>query len=188
MTKNLAYSLLMVFGSSVLGACQMFDAVKGHPDSKSDVNQNTVQIYCSGAESCQFGRLDDLIVVNEKTQRINSDAVKRGWVKYTESTELNKQLYLYVPAKQHELVIRFYPISQQHAEVFHVIHRFKANQKYTFKMTTRAFISISAWHLKSPTNCSQPCLGLQSKDWHTLPLQWVLPLHCKRWPKANFLE
>ena len=134
MTKNLAYSLLMVFGSSVLGACQMFDAVKGHPDSKSDVNQNTVQIYCSGAESCQFGRLDDLIVVNEKTQRINSDAVKRGWVKYTESTELNKQLYLYVPAKQHELVIRFYPISQQHAEVFHVIHRFKANQKYTFKM------------------------------------------------------
>ena len=70
MTKNLAYSLLMVFGSSVLGACQMFDAVKGHPDSKSDVNQNTVQIYCSGAESCQFGRLDDLIVVNEKTQRI----------------------------------------------------------------------------------------------------------------------
>ena len=134
MTKNLACSLLIGLVSSVLSACQMFDAVKGQPNSKNDVNQNTVQIYCTGAESCQFGRLDDLTVVNEKTQRINSDAVKRGWVKYTESAELKKQVYLYVPANQHELVIRFYPISQQHAEVFHVIHRFKANQKYTFKM------------------------------------------------------
>ena len=44
-------------------------------------------------------------------------------------------------------------------------------QKYTFKMTTRVFISISAWHSKSPKNCSQPCLRLQSMDWHNLPLQ-----------------
>lgn len=134
MTKKLACSLLIVLVTSVLGACQMIDAVKGQPDSKNDVNQNTVQIYCSGTESCEFGRLDDLIVVNEKTQRVNSEAVKRGWAKYTQSVELKKQLYLYVPAKQHELVIRFYPISQQHAEVFHVIHKFKANQTYTFKM------------------------------------------------------
>ena len=134
MTKNLAYSLLLMLSGSLLSACQMMGTVKRQSTNQFDASQNTVQIHCTGVESCQFGRLDDLIIVNEKTQRVSADAKKNGWVNYTESADHKKQLYLTVPAQQHELVIRFYPISQQHAEVFHVIHQFKANRKYTFKM------------------------------------------------------
>lgn len=133
MTKKFASSLLIILSGCLLSACQFIDQIEKQPEY--DVSQNTVQISCTGAESCQFGRLNDVVVVNEATQRVNADAVKRGWVKYSERTaETKKQLYLTVPAQQHELVIRFYPISQQHAEVFHVIHKFKANQNYTFKM------------------------------------------------------
>ncbi len=39
-----------------------------------------------------------------------------------------------MPAKQYEVVIRYYPISPDRAETIHVIHQFKANHRYMFKM------------------------------------------------------
>lgn len=150
MTTKLASSFLIILGGCLLSACQLVDKIKKQP--QYDMSQNTVQIQCVGAESCQFGRLNDVIIVDENTQRVNTDAVKRGWIQYSAKAESKKQLYLTVPATQHELVIRFYPISQQHAEVFHVIHQFKANQQYTFKMyRERSNHSGSLLKVSAPT-------------------------------------
>ena len=39
-----------------------------------------------------------------------------------------------MPEGQHELVVRFYPISKDKAETLHLFQQFKANKRYTLKM------------------------------------------------------
>lgn len=135
MIKVFDYRIVIGVLSILLSACQTSDFVRiQKAESKHHDSRNNVSIYCTGAEVCEFSRLNSITLVDENTHRIHKDALKTGYFKLSNQDPKNRSVYLTIPENQYELVIRFYPISQQHAEVFHVIHRFKANQQYTFKM------------------------------------------------------
>lgn len=155
MTKFLSCSVLIGLTSFMLIACQstqMVDLMRIKQAENKHVSQNSVSVYCSGAEHCEFARLNDVIIMDERAQRANRSAIQKGYLKLTGEPLDQNGVYLTIPPQQYEMVIRFYPITKQHAEVFHVIHDFKANQKYTFKMyRLRSQGSGSLLNVSSPT-------------------------------------
>lgn len=135
MIKVFDYRMMTCVLSLMLSACQTTDILRIKIAEKKSHNPlNNVTLYCTGTESCEFGRLGTMVLIDADTHRIHPAAIKQGYLKLSNKAHENRSIYLTVPANQYELVIRFYPISQQHAEVFHVIHHFKENQHYTFKM------------------------------------------------------
>ncbi|MBD1219709.1 hypothetical protein IDM30_02220 [Acinetobacter seifertii] len=134
MKRNVTHSFLLGLCAITLSACQstynVVDTVRIKQAKHENLGQNAA-IYCSGAKSCEFERLNDITVVDAQTRRI----VITGIVRLNGSLlSQSNSLYLSVPAKQYEVVIRFYPISPDRAETIHVIHQFKANHRYMFKM------------------------------------------------------
>lgn len=137
MTKFLGHSVLIAISSLLLSACQstqMVDMVRIQQAGIKHQSLNSVSVYCSGAEHCEFARLNELVITEERAARANRIAINKGYLNLTGEPLDQNGIYLTIPPQQHEMVIRFYPITKQHAEVFHVIHDFKANQKYTFNM------------------------------------------------------
>ena len=131
-------SLLCLFVGTTLTACQnapnVVDQVRIAQNALENKAENAT-LYCSGVENCEFERIGDIAVIDAKSHRISQQAMDRGIVRLHGSVFSRKQqVYLSIPAKQYEVVIRFYPISLDRAEIFHVIHEFKPHQRYTFKM------------------------------------------------------
>ena len=139
MKRRLPRSILLCLGVGMtLTACQnstnMVDQVRIAQNTVGNKAENAT-LYCSGVENCEFERINDIAVIDAKSHRISQQAMEQGIVRLHGSVFSRKQqIYLNVPAKQYEVVIRFYPISPDRAETFHVIHAFKSNQRYTFKM------------------------------------------------------
>lgn len=170
-TQGWASKMTKVFGQcviagllfSTLSACQWVDSARIKQVEYAESPSSNALIYCSGTHNCEFERLGDIFIVDALTHRVNSEAIDKGLVRLQAKT-LNQPnaLYLSAPAKQQELVIRFYPISPDRAETLHVIHAFKAKQSYTFKMyrdRTRQHISL--------LNASAPdplCVDLQQEQ------------------------
>lgn len=169
MTKVFRYIGLVILSSCILSACQttqrMLDSSEIKRVEKYSNHQNTVQVSCSGVENCEFERLNNLIIVDPVSHRVNAQAIHQGYVKLTGQALDKNGLYLRLPAQQHELVIRFYPISQEHAEVFHVIHQFQEHQHYSFKMyRKRSKSSGSLLNVSAPTPL---CVDLIQEE-HTI--------------------
>ncbi len=115
-----------------LAACQSMDAsrIKNAQNVK-----NNAAVYCAGTENCEFERYDQIRIIDAESKRLDRDAVHSGILRmHTESLRNPNALYLSVPPGLHEVVIRFYPISEDKAERLHVIHHFHADQRYVFKM------------------------------------------------------
>lgn len=167
MKTRLACSILLCLGvGTLLTACQnapnMVDQVRIAQTTLENKADN-VTLYCSGVENCEFERIGDLAVIDAKSHRISQQAMERGIVRLQGSVFSRKQqVYLNVPAKQYEVVIRFYPISPDRAETFHVIHAFKPHQSYTFKMyRDRAYRSGSLLNVSVPEPL---CVDLQQEQ------------------------
>lgn len=170
MKRRLAYSILLCLGAATtLTACQnapnVVDQVRIVQNTLESKADNTT-LYCSGVENCEFERIGDIAVIDAKSHRISQQAMERGIVRLHGSVFSRKQqVYLSIPAKQYEVVIRFYPISPDRAEMFHVIHEFKPNQSYTFKMyRDRAYRSGSLLNVSAPEPL---CVDLQQEQ-HTI--------------------
>ena len=170
MKRRLAYSILLCLGlATTLTACQnapnVVDQVRIAQNTLESKADNTT-LYCSGVENCEFERIGDIAVIDAKSHRISQQAMERGIVRLHGSVFSRKQqVYLSIPAKQYEVVIRFYPISLDRAEIFHVIHEFKPNQSYTFKMyRDRAYRSGSLLNVSAPEPL---CVDLQQEQ-HTI--------------------
>ena len=170
MKRRLAYSILLCLGAATtLTACQnapnVVDQVRIVQNTLESKADNTT-LYCSGVENCEFERIGDIAVIDAKSHRISQQAMERGIVRLHGSVFSRKQqVYLSIPAKQYEVVIRFYPISLDRAEMFHVIHEFKPNQSYTFKMyRDRAYRSGSLLNVSIPEPL---CVDLQQEQ-HTI--------------------
>ena len=154
MIKVFRRHILIALAGFMLSACQVTQQTTDRLKIKQAATfpENNVQIYCEGAENCEFQRLNKVVIVNDQTKRVNPEAIQKGWVRLTGHMLTDSGLYLTVPAQQHEMVIRFYPISEQHAEVFHVIHAFKANQRYHFKMYRKRKIGAgSLFNVSAPS-------------------------------------
>ena len=170
MKRRLAYSILLCLGlSTILTACQNAPTVVDQVRIAQTTLENKVNnatLYCSGTESCEFERINDIVVMDAKSHRISRQAMEHGIIRLDGSVFSRKQqIYLSIPAKQYEVVIRFYPISPDRAEMFHVIHEFKPNQSYTFKMyRDREKRSGSLLNVSAPEPL---CVDLQQEQ-HTI--------------------
>ena len=170
MKRRLAYSILLCLGlATTLTACQNAPTVVDQVRIAQNTLENKVNnatLYCSGTESCEFERINDIVVMDAKSHRISRQAMEHGIIRLDGSVFSRKQqVYLSIPAKQYEVVIRFYPISPDRAEIFHVIHEFKPNQSYTFKMyRDRAYRSGSLLNVSIPEPL---CVDLQQEQ-HTI--------------------
>lgn len=123
------------FATTLLSACQSIDTARIKHAEKNNQHKHNALVYCTGTENCEFERLDQIQIIDSKHGKLNSDAIKAGILGLqTKSLKQPNALYLSVKPGQHELVIRFYPISPDRAETLHVIHRFQADREYHFKM------------------------------------------------------
>ena len=162
-------SLLCLFVGTTLTACQnapnVVDQVRIAQNALEDKAENAT-LYCSGVENCEFERINDIVVMDAKSHRISRQAMEHGIISLDGSVFSRKQqIYLSIPAKQYEVVIRFYPISPDRAEIFHVIHEFKPHQRYTFKMyRDREKRSGSLLNVSAPEPL---CVDLQQEQ-HTI--------------------
>ena len=170
MKRRLAYSILLCLGlATTLTACQNAPTVVDQvriTQTRLENKVNNATLYCSGVENCEFERINDIVVMDAKSHRISRQAMEHGIIRLDGSVFSRKQqVYLSIPAKQYEVVIRFYPISPDRAEMFHVIHEFKPNQSYTFKMyRDRAYRSGSLLNVSAPEPL---CVDLQQEQ-HTI--------------------
>ena len=170
MKRRLAYSILLCLGlATTLTACQNAPTVVDQVRIAQNTLENKVNnatLYCSGVENCEFERINDIVVMDAKSHRISRQAMEHGIIRLDGSVFSRKQqIYLSIPAKQYEVVIRFYPISPDRAEMFHVIHEFKPNQSYTFKMyRDREKRSGSLLNVSAPEPL---CVDLQQEQ-HTI--------------------
>ncbi|ALH95087.1 hypothetical protein [Acinetobacter equi] len=135
MTKSIG--ILGVFSLIVLMlvGCQAWDTVRIKNIKETESMKKNALVFCEGTEVCEFERLDTINIVDENRYQISDEAIEQGLVRL-KGTSLKhpNALYLSVLPQQHEVVIRFYPISKNKAEKLVVIHRFEPNRNYTFKM------------------------------------------------------
>lgn len=137
MNRSYIQVFLLTLCTLLIAACQnaqhVVDGLRIKQLNQAPHEQN-VMIYCAGVEHCDFERLNDIAVIDPVTHRINPQAISKGIVRLHGSVFNPQSVYLSVPAKEYELVIRYYPISRDRAEVFHVIHDFKPHHRYTLRM------------------------------------------------------
>ena len=119
----------------MLAGCQTWDTVRIKNVKETESTKKNALVFCTGTEICEFERLDDIGIVDENRYQISNEAIDKGIVRL-KGTSLKQPnaLYLSVSPKQHEIAIRFYPVSKNRAEKLIVIHQFKPSQNYTFKM------------------------------------------------------
>ncbi len=118
-----------------LTACQTMDTKRIKNVKETESTKKNALIFCAGPAYCEFERLDQLMIIDAEHHKVQRAAIKAGIVRLNgQSLSEPNPVYLSVPSGQHEVVIRFYPISTGKSERLHVIHNFKSKQEYTFKM------------------------------------------------------
>jgi hypothetical protein len=164
-TMTKVFSQLAVMGLMIafLSACQSIDTARIKYVKETESTDLNALIFCTGTEQCEFERFDEIPIVDAQNHRVNREAIQQGIVRL-KAKSLNEPnpLFLSVPAGQHELVIRFYPISQDRAETLHVIHNFNSQKHYTFKM-----YRDRSHHKGNLLNASAPdplCVELQQEQ------------------------
>ena len=121
--------------SMLLTACQTFDTLQLKKIKETSATQSNALVYCVGTQDCEFGRLDKITIVDGETGRLTKMAMQQNIVRLNaQKLSQPNSVYLSIPSGQHELVVRFYPIGRDKAEILHVFHNFQAHRKYTFKM------------------------------------------------------
>lgn len=139
MLKLISRVVLLGASAVLLSACQhtqkALNTVNIYTAPKPNLERN-IQVYCAGTDDCEFERMDHTPIVNDVTHLVNHEAIQKGYIRLKTglTTLQSNALYLTAPAGQHEVVMRFYPISRERAEKITVIHNFIAGQSYTFKM------------------------------------------------------
>jgi hypothetical protein len=135
MTEYVTRLLSLGVLSILISACQSVDTLKLKQLKQPTNAEKIVRIYCTGTPDCEFSRLDKTQILDANSGRVTQQAMQQKLVRLqTKHVKDANSLYLTVPAGQHELIIRFYPITKDKAETFHVFHNFKAGQKYTAYM------------------------------------------------------
>src|SRR5690606_12920344 len=103
--------------SVLMTGCQSIDTMKLKHAKENAESKNNALIYCKGTSDCQFERLNQTIIVNNDNGRLSNEARKQKLVRLqAKNLSQANPIYLSVPAGQHELVVRFYPISKDKAD------------------------------------------------------------------------
>lgn len=128
------FAVIGMIATAVVG-CQSIDTARIKHVKETEQSKLNALIFCSGTADCEFERFNRVPVLDAQSHRLNKQAVREGIVRLqTTSLQNANALYLSVPAGQHEVVLRFYPISKDKAETLHIIHNFNAKTHYTLNM------------------------------------------------------
>lgn len=101
----------------------------------SPFNTDAAYISCAANMGCEFARVDDIPAISETTHLPTTQALGRGILRLENSLFSKQHHYaVSIPAGLHEMKIRFYPVSRERAETFHIIHHFMAGQRYSLLM------------------------------------------------------
>lgn len=118
-----------------IAGCQSFNTLHLKKVKETEQTKSNALIYCDGTKNCEFERLGKTRIVDANNHRLQKEAIQQGIVRLNKaSLNDDNAIYLSVPAAQYELVVRFYPISEDKAETLHLIHRFNANRQYRLNM------------------------------------------------------
>ncbi|MFU8925617.1 hypothetical protein [Acinetobacter puyangensis] len=142
---RVAYFTAWFLGAMMLlSGCQstntVVDAYKILQQPHSELN--TLYLSCAAAQGCDFARVDDVTVIDEQTHRPTKQAIERGMIRLEGSVfSINHQYALSLISGEHEVAVRFYPVSNQRAEKFHLIHSFLAGHEYKLIMFRQKAVS-----------------------------------------------
>ena len=120
-----------------LAACQnSAQVVDGYKILQSVVESKGVtKLSCGAKLGCDFERIDDVAVIDEETKRPTATAIEQGLVRIEGSVFSPTHEYaLSITEGDHEIAVRFYPVSVERAERFHLIHNFQAGHNYQLLM------------------------------------------------------
>lgn len=124
MRNIIGKSVLWGMCGMLLASCQTFQHARETANirySAPKLGSTVATVYCEGTANCEFERINNIVIVDESTHLINPSAIGQGYVRLKQrSTFDSNAIFLTLPAQQHEVVIRFYPISPDRAEKINV--------------------------------------------------------------------
>lgn len=122
--------------------------------------EDTAYLSCTGVSYCQFERIDNIQLVNPDNDWLTMQALRTGMIKLKD-TNIKKgkvAFDLTVSAQQHEISVKFYPVSEYRAEKFTIIHKFQAGQHYQLMMYRQRAEQESLLEVSTPEPL---CVDLQ---------------------------
>ncbi|KAA8733173.1 hypothetical protein F4V57_08050 [Acinetobacter qingfengensis] len=136
---RVAYFTAFMLGlMSLMAGCQSTQQVVNSYkllQPRSATNLETTYLSCASSIACEFARVDDVLVINENTHWPTKDAIERGLLRLEGSLFSRHHQYgLSLIPGEHEVVVRFYPVTNERMESFHLIHKFMAGQTYKLAM------------------------------------------------------
>ena len=163
--KSLMGLAFALFGGSLIG-CQhdsnLIKQTQPHLSAasikvlESPLPTGLVALHCTGMVSCEFAKLNDVVVVNDLTKQITNEAISASIVRF-ESTKAADQLvskyFVGMQPGKNEIKLRFYPITADRAENFSLIHSFRAGKTYQVSM-----------YRKHPTKDSSSVLNIATPE------------------------
>ena len=134
-----AYFALLSLTLVFLVGCQSVATLKNNVIDNYQVLKNqkpdeVATVSCSASLACHFFSVDGVRLLDQQG-RATSQALEKGLLRLDKPVfSLGQQYGLSLNSGQHEVEVRFYPVSLERAERFHLIHYFKAGSQYRLVM------------------------------------------------------
>lgn len=120
-----------------LSGCQssktLVNSYKVFQSPKPDLT--TLYLSCEAAQGCEFAKIDDVKIIDERTKLPSKEAIDRGWIRLAGTLfTFDHQYGLSLISGTHDVTVRFYPVTSARAESFHLIHNFSSGHHYNLVM------------------------------------------------------
>lgn len=156
------YAVMLFAGVMAIGlsACHNLPSSQTTNLTASSLSQEVAHLSCTGVSYCQFERIDDIQLINPDNDWLTMQALRTGMIKLKSSNiKQGKVVFdLTISAQQHEISVKFYPISEYRAEKFTIIHKFQAGQHYQLVMYRQRIQHESLLEVSAPDPL---CVDLQ---------------------------
>lgn len=143
---------LLLLGSSLAG-CQLMPNSEVSLQPKfsahtldvleSPMPKGLISLHCTGEITCEFGKLNNTVLVNEITKQPTKEAINQSLMRFESGLASNpitavqqsaSKYFVTMPPGKHEVKMRFYPITPTRAENFILIHNFVQGKSYQLSM------------------------------------------------------
>ena len=143
---------LLLLGSSLAG-CQLMPISEVSVQPKfsahtldvleSPMPKGLISLHCTGEITCEFGKLNNTVLLNEITKQPTKEAINQSLMRFESGLASNpitavqqsaSKYFVTMPPGKHEVKMRFYPITPTRSENFILIHNFVQGKSYQLSM------------------------------------------------------
>lgn len=143
---------LLLLGSSLAG-CQLMPNSEVSVQPKfsahtldvleSPMPKGLISLHCTGEITCEFGKLNNTVLLNEITKQPTKEAINQSLMRFesglaskpiTAAQQSASKYFVTMPPGKHEVKMRFYPITPTRSENFILIHNFVQGKSYQLSM------------------------------------------------------